>query len=365
MPKVKKKGKLSRAAMLANEITDTLKLDGGVLRVGSDPYFTLERIPTGSLVMDRITGGGLALGRHYEFFGDENAGKSTILYKTMILSQSRGNIVAMVDPEHSFDNERYDFLGGNSDDVLMFHPDNAEDVIAVLMLLAKHAQERELEVIGIDSVSSLVTTEETSKDPREKDQPANQARMMSRALRRITAANRKTLFVWTNQERIDIGVKFGNPRTTSGGRALRYYATGRYEFRLGTKEVAKKHKPRAGKLVETEMEVGRWIQVRAVKEKSTRPNREGAFVFSHEMMDIDPASEIIMLGLEDNLIARSGNGIYTYTDLDDDVWKGTYKKFAKMIRDNDGLQQELVDAISDVSTRGGVIEDGEEDDEDM
>ena len=99
------------------------------------------------------------------------------------------------------------------------------------MMLAKHAEDADIEVVTLDSVASLVPAEEMQKDPREVDRISGQARMMSRALRRITAVNQKTLFLWTNQERMDVNVKFGNPRTTSGGRALRYYATGRIEFR--------------------------------------------------------------------------------------------------------------------------------------
>jgi recombination protein RecA len=339
--------KNAKAASLAAAINTALKLDHGI-RVGSDPYFTIERILTGSLTIDRITGGGWALGRHYELFGDENAGKSTITYLTMALSQQRGNLCAVVDPEHAFDNERFSFLGGYPEELLMFHPENSEQAIAVMMLLAKYAEEQMLEIITIDSVSSLVTTEEMEKDPREEDRIASQARMMSRALRRITAVNRKTLFLWTNQERTDVGIRFGNPKVTSGGKALRYYATGRLEFRLGQKEMAKRQRPRAGKMVESDVEIGRWVQVRAVKEKSTRPLREGSFVFSHELRRIDPASEIIMLGLEDGLIENSA-GRYEYVDIDDYEWRGTYKQFSGWVRDNPQLQKELTDAISENS----------------
>jgi RecA/RadA recombinase len=104
---VKKKSKPSRAAVLAAEINTALKLEANPLRIGSDPYFTIERVPTGSLVLDRIIGGGFARGRHYELYGDENAGKSTILYTAMVLAQQRGEICAMIDPEHSFENDRW------------------------------------------------------------------------------------------------------------------------------------------------------------------------------------------------------------------------------------------------------------------
>jgi len=334
----------STAAQLAAAVNDALKLENPV-RLGNDDYFRIQRIPSGSLVVDRITGGGFALGRHYELYGDENAGKSTVLHKTLALSQARGNVCAMVDPEHSFDSERFSFLGGDPDQLLMFWPDNADDAIAVMMLLAQHAQEEKLEVIGIDSVASMLTAEEKAKDPREEDRVASQARMMSRALRRITSVNRKTLFVWTNQERVNVGVQFGNPRTTPGGRALRYYATGRIEFRRGGKLTRKGKRARGGKLIETEITFGRWTQVKVEKDKSTRPNREGAFVFSHDLKDIDPAYEIIQLGLEDELIERAANGWYSYTDLDDREWKGSERKFTAYLRENETLREELEDVI--------------------
>lgn len=340
------KKKMSRAAVIARELNDALKLESPIL-LGSDPYFKIERIPSGSLVLDRIIGGGFALGRHYELYGDENAGKSSIVYTTMALSQSRGNLCAFVDPEHSFDSERFEFLGGKPDELLMFWPDNADDAIAVMMTLARYASEEQLEVIGIDSVSSMLTAEEKAKDPREEDRVASQARMMSRALRRITSVNRKTLFLWTNQERVNVGIKFGNPRTTSGGRALRYYATGRIEFRRGGKLTRKGKIARSGKLVETEVVFGRWTQVRVEKEKSTRPQREGAFVFNHDLRRIDPAYEIIQLGLEDGLIERSANGWYSYVDLEDQEWKATEKKFTQWLREDADLRDELVSVIVD------------------
>jgi recombination protein RecA len=338
--KIRSRKPKSRAATLMAAVNDTLKLSNP-LRLGNDPYFTIERVPTGSLVVDRITGGGFALGRHYELYGDENAGKSTVLHKTLALSQARGNVCAMVDPEHSFDSERFEFLGGDPDELLMFWPDNADDAIAVMMLLAQHAVEESLEVIGIDSVASMITAEEKAKDPREEDRVASQARMMSRALRRITSVNRKTLFLWTNQERANVGVQFGNPRTTSGGRALRYYATGRIEFRRGAKLLRPGKRVRGGKLVKAEIPYGRWTQVRVEKDKSTRPEREGAFVFNHDLRNIDLAFEILQLGLEDGLIEMTANGIYSYTDLDDREWKGSQRNFTKYLREHGELAEEL------------------------
>src|SRR5262245_65868985 len=116
-----KKKSVSNAAALMRQVNDTLGLENPV-RLGSDDYFRIQRIPTGSLVMDRITGGGFALGRHYELYGDESVGKSYIVYRTMALSQARGNLCAVIDPEHSYDLERFAFLGGNPEDLLIQHP---------------------------------------------------------------------------------------------------------------------------------------------------------------------------------------------------------------------------------------------------
>jgi RecA/RadA recombinase len=206
--KAKRRGKLSKAVEIASEINAAIGKPA--LRLASDEYFMPMKIPTGSLVMDRITGGGFTLGRHVEIFGDHAACKSFIVYRTMALSQQRGNLCALIDPEKTFQADWFDHLGGISEELLLYQPDEkwvAEDAVGVMMLLARRAQEEgAIEVISIDSVAALVTGEEMKKDPREDDRIASQARMMSRALRRITTVNKRTLFLWTNQERANIGL---------------------------------------------------------------------------------------------------------------------------------------------------------------
>jgi len=331
-----------------NEINSTL---GTELKLGNDPQFEIVRIPTGSLTLDRITGGGLALGRHVEIYGDESACKSYVAYRTMALAQGRGKLCAIIDPEHSFDGDWFDHLGGRSNELLTQHPENAEEAIAVIMALAKLAKDNPLEIITIDSVASLIPTEETVKDPREEDRIAAQARMMSRALRRITAVNRRVLFLWTNQERTNIGVSFGSPRTTSGGRALRFYATTRIELRRGGMEKAKRRVAAKGNIVERELPVARWIQCRVEKDKSTRPYREGSFLFDSDIGAIDESSEIINLGLEDEIISRIGNS-FIYEDVDGKEWKGVSSRFSKWLREDEQLRDELVAVIEDNTVQG-------------
>jgi recombination protein RecA len=347
----KKSATISKAQRLAAEISQTLDIE---VRLGSDRYFEITRIPTGSLVMDRITGGGFAHGRHVELFGDENVGKSLIAYQTMALSQARGNLCAVIDPEHSFDPEWFDYHGGNSEDLLAHHPDTADDAIAAMLTLADLAAKgAPIEVITIDSVSGLVPREETQSDPRNEPRIAGQARMMSRALRRLTTANRKIVFLWINQERTNVAIKFGNPRTRSGGKALGYYATTRIEMRRGEGVKSKRNRAKAGRLVERDVLTGRWIQLRSDKEKSTRPHMEGAFLFDVENGHINIASEIINLGLEDGLIERAGNN-YSYVDIDDREWKGPWKKFSGYLLNNDELREEIVTAIQDETARVGI-----------
>jgi recombination protein RecA len=221
----------SRAQEIAAEINSIMGKP--VMTVASAPELKIVRVPTPSLVINRITGGGFALGRHVELFGDPNVGKSTVMYGTMALSQQRGNLCGLVDPEGVFDPEWFAHNGGFSDELLYSRPDNAEEIIASLRLLVeKAAAGVNIEIVGIDSQSAMVTREQVEKDPTEEERVASQARMMSRAMRVLTMRNRKILFIWTNQLRSNIG--FGSqfqPTVTSGGRAMSFYATTRLEFK--------------------------------------------------------------------------------------------------------------------------------------
>lgn len=349
--KKKRRGLQSRAAEIMHSIN--AEIGKPAVRLASDEEFQPVKIPTGSLVVDRVTGGGFTLGRHVELFGDEAACKSYIAQRTMALSQQRGNLCALVDPEKTFRPDWFAHLGGISEELLLFQPEekwNAEDAVAVMMLLGSKAAEEFIEVCTVDSVAAMVTQEEMKKDPREEDRVASQARMMSRALRRITTVNRNTLFIWTNQQRTNIG--FGaqfNPRTESGGRAMKYYATTRIELRDAGKLTEGKEISNKSKLVKKEVPIGKWIQVRNQKDKSTRPYMQGMFVFDTRHGEIDLASEIIHLGLEDGVIERKGNS-FSFEDSDGYEWKaGTEKKFKQLLYQQDDVRTELVESISDMT----------------
>lgn len=337
----KKNSRRSRAASIAQEINSVL--GRAAVRLGDDPYFQIVRIPSGSLTIDRITGGGFPLGRHVELYGDESACKSYVSFRTMALSQERGNLCALIDPEHNFDSDWYAHLGGDPDSLLLEHPETAEEAVKTMMLLF---QSEEIEVVTVDSVAAMLTREEREKDPAEEDRMASQARMMSRSLRRLTTVNKNTLVLWINQFRTKIGVSFGNPNTTPGGRALRFYDSARIEMRRGEQVKEIRKKAAKSKLADKPTTVGHWVQVLATKDKTTKPYQQGAFIFDNERGCIDEPSEIIQLGLEDGIVERQGN-MFSYIDLDEDEWKGLEKKFKQEISDNDDLREELVALIQE------------------
>jgi recombination protein RecA len=347
---MKKKRTHQRSAAL--EIANVINSGLGkpVLRLASDPELKIVRIPTPSLTINRITGGGFSLGRHVELFGDPSVGKSVIAMGTMALSQQRGNICALIDPEGVFDPEWFTHLGGYPEELVYQRPDDAEDVIGSLRMLSEMAiKGAPLEVVTIDSISAMVTKEQVEKDPREEERVASQARMMSRALRVLTTRNKKVLFIWTNQLRSNIG--FGSqfqPNVTTGGRALGFYATTRIEFKKTGQVTKPKQRAVKGKLEKKEVKTGDWIQVRAEKEKSTRPYQQGAYIFDSDKGELDLASEIIQLGLEDGFIERVGNK-YEYESIDGEIIREFEKAFKARIMDDLEIQGEMVDAITDTT----------------
>jgi recombination protein RecA len=339
-----KKTKTSRnAKSVVSEVN--AKMGKNVLHMATDPRYQVHRVPTGVLAMERVTGGGFVRGRHVELFGDESAGKSLVAYQTMALAQERGEVCALIDGEHVFDDQWFERLGGYVDDLILFQPDNAEEAIKVLMLFAESSREvNGVSVACIDSVASMLPKEELEKDVEEgDDRVASRARMMSRLLRRVTAMNRNTLFLWTNHVTDKIGTYAGG-WTTPGGRALRFYATTRIEMRKGERVKEDRMKAKAGKLVKRPTVIGHWVQLRAEKEKSGRPYLESSFFFDAEKGHIDEELSIINLALEDSLIELNGTR-YRYVDTSDAEWSGTKKQFKQLLADEDDLREEIEWAI--------------------
>lgn len=338
----------SMAVQISNEINSAM--GSAVMTIASDPDLTVVKIPTPSLIINRITGGGFALGRHVELFGDPGTGKSTIMYGTMALSQQRGNLCGLADPEGVFDAEWFQHLGGIPEELLYSRPKNAEEIIGALRLLVeKKAEGAPIEVVGIDSQSAMVTKEQDEKDPSEEERVASQARMMSRALRVLTMRNRKILFIWTNQLRSNIG--FGSqftPHVTSGGRAMGFYATTRLEFRKSGQFEISGMRAEKGELKAKKIKVGDWVQIKSQKEKAAKPYAQGMYVFRSDKGEIDLLSEIIQLGLEDEIINRKGN-TFSYETLEGSDVSGTEKKFRDLVMGDEDLKDEILFAIEDMT----------------
>lgn len=348
------------ALAIASAINTAMKKD--VVRMATDPKFRVERIPTGSLTMDRITGGGFARGRHIEIFGDYSAGKSYITYRTMVLAQERGELCAIVDAEKVFDEDWYRKMGGDPDKLLYFRPNTAEELIEVLMLFAQGAPEiQDVAIVGIDSVATLLPQEELAKAPTDgEDRTASRARMMSRLLRRVTTVNDNTLFIWTNQLIDKVGGYGGT--TTPGGRALKFYASARIEMRKMDRVKKPRKVASKGKIITKDVPVGYWVAIRAEKQKTARPEAESMFFFDLDRACIDREAEMIHLGLEDGIITRSGN-TFSYVDADGVVWSGLETKFKKIIRENDALSDEIEFVLTE-NTREKMFTEATDDDGD-
>ncbi len=345
MKKTKTRATVSPSQQIAAMINSAFKSD--VIGMASDAKYRMERMPTGSLTLDRITGGGFPRGRHIELFGDYMAGKSTSAYRCMAMAQDRDEVCAVVDAENTFDEDWFRHLGGDPDKLIYFRPKTGEELIQVLMLFESKELPVPISVVLVDSVASILPKEEMEKDPTEgDDRTASRARLMSRMLRRVTTLNEDTLFIWTNQT-IDKISGYGGV-TTPGGRALKFYASIRIEF----KKLDRIKKPRTvvtkGKVVKKDVPVGQWVAIRAEKQKTARPEMESMFLFDIERQCIDREYEILHLGLEDGFIERSGN-TFSYVDYNGELSSGTEARFKKMLREDEDLAKELVDLIEEAT----------------
>lgn len=345
------------AALLADRVNLAMKKN--VVTMASDQRFRLERVPTGSLVIDRLTGGGFARGRHSLLYGDFMAGKSLILYMTMALAQQRGETCALVDGEKVFNAEWFEILGGSPDELVMFQPEeqqfSANEIGNVLRLLIDKSDDMDpASIIGIDSVASLVPNEEIDYDMDSgKDvRTASQARLMSLLLRVLTSQNDGTTFLWTNQWRDKIS-SIPGLRSTPGGRSLGFYASTMVEMMKGDKETVPHSVPYKGKMVERKMVEGQWVNCTLTKEKTGgRPFDSLSFFLNYETKQIDRAREIIDLGMRIGVIERTGDYYSLATPDGNTARLHGVKRTVNRINDDEELQDFLVTCIEEASVSG-------------
>src|SRR3954465_4969283 len=266
---------------------------GSVMRLGkNDKSMDVETIPSGSLGLDIALGvGGLPRGRVVEIYGPESSGKTTLALHTVAEAQKKGGICAFVDAEHALDPIYARKLGVNTDDLLISQPDTGEQALEIADTLVRSGA---IDVLGMDSVAALVPRAELEGEMGD-SLPGLQARLMSQALRKLTASiNRSnTMVIFINQIRMKIGVMYGSPETTTGGHALKFYASVRLDIR------------RIGAIKEREEVVGNQTRVKVVKNKLAPPFKQVEFDIMYGA-GISKTGELIDLGVKAGIVEKSG-----------------------------------------------------------
>jgi len=265
---------------------------GAIMRLGEKPHEEAGAISTGCLSLDAAIGvGGFPRGRIVEVYGPESSGKTTLALQVVASAQKTGGVCAYIDAEHAMDPEYAQKLGVNIDDMLISQPDSGEQALEIAETLVRS---NSVDVIVIDSVAALVPRAELDGEMGD-SLPGLQARLMSQALRKITAivANSHTCFIFINQLREKIGVFFGSPETTTGGKALKFYASLRLDIR------------RIGAIKDGDRNVGNRTRVKVVKNKCAPPFREAEFDIMYGE-GISREGDLIDLAVNHNVIEKAG-----------------------------------------------------------
>ena len=296
---------------------------GAVMRLGDRPEMNVEAIPTGSLALDAALGiGGVPKGRIIEIYGPESSGKTTLAIHAIAQAQKAGGIAAMIDAEHAFDRSYAKALGVDLETLLISQPDNGEQALEIADNLIRSGA---IDIIVIDSVAALTPKAEIEGEMGD-NKVGLQARLMSQALRKLTAniSKTNTCCIFINQLREKIGVMFGNPETTTGGNALKFYASVRIDVRRTTQ------------IKDGEEALGNRTKVKVVKNKMAPPFKKAEFDIVYGE-GISHTGEIVDLGVEYGIIGKSGSW-FSYGDQKLAQGREATKQ---LIADNAELSEEI------------------------
>jgi len=311
---------------------------GSIMKLGEQAVEPVEVIPTGSIGLDAALGvGGFPRGRIIEIFGPESSGKTTLAIHAMAEAQKAGGIAAFIDAEHAFDPFYAKKLGVDTDNLFMSQPDNGEQALAIAQQLIASAA---VDIVVIDSVAALTPKAEIEGDMGD-NKVGLQARLMSQALRKLTStiAKSKTCCIFINQLREKIGVMFGNPETTTGGNALKFYASVRLDIR------------KSSAIKDGDEVVGNLVKVKVVKNKVAPPFRKAEFEITFGE-GISRAGEIVDLGVAYKIIEKSGSW-FSYGGSKLAQGRDAVKQ---LMKDNPELADEISAKIADAIKGNPEIE---------
>ena len=305
---------------------------GSIMRMGDEQIENVEVIPTGSVALDTALGvGGYPRGRIIEIYGPESSGKTTLAIHAIAEAQKQGGIAAFIDAEHAFDRFYAEKLGVDVDNLWISQPDNGEQALEIADQLIRSSA---IDILVVDSVAALTPKKEIEGDMGD-SAVGLQARLMSQALRKLTStiAKTNTCCIFINQLREKIGIMFGNPETTTGGNALKFYSSVRLDIR------------RVTSIKDGDQVIGNQVRVKIVKNKVAPPFRKAEFEITFGE-GISKIGEIVDLGVQYGIIQKSGSWFsYNGTKLAQgrDATKA-------MIKDNPELAEELEGLIKNAIT---------------
>ncbi len=328
----------ARRTVLEKALSDITKRygEGSIIRMGTSTHMEVEAIPTGSLALDLALGiGGIPKARVTEIFGPESSGKTTLCLHIVAEAQKMGGTAAYVDMEHALDPSYAQRLGVNIDDLLVSQPDTGEQALEIVETLVRSGA---VDIVVIDSVAALVPRSEIEGDMGDATM-GMQARLMSQALRKLSGAinQTKTAVVFTNQLRQKIGIMFGNPETTPGGLALKFYASVRLDVR------------RIQSIKMGAEIIGNRTRVRVVKNKVAPPFRTAEFDIVYNE-GISKVGDIIDLATSLDIVTKRG-AFFSYGD----VRLGQGRENAKdFLRQNQDLAKEIESAVRQRASGGEI-----------